>query len=141
MAVLSITLNDHFYKRSFKAGIYANEEKIGEVEQGATQEFEISPETKVIQAKKGFLASPKIEMNRDENSSCLFKVYRHPAVRLIRVTLVVSVLFFLAFMLFFNHELKFYLALLFLVPIVILFVLGVVFCKTNYFVIKEVEKI
>ncbi|MFA9388429.1 MAG: hypothetical protein ACERKD_01390 [Prolixibacteraceae bacterium] len=141
MAVLSITLKENWFKRSFKAKIYSNDQQIGEVVQGATEEFKIDDSIQVIQARKGIFASPKIEVNHSKDGICLFKVFTHPAIRLIRISLIISTLFLLAFLLFFEHELKLYIGILFFVPVLVLFTSGLIFCKKNYFVVKEVNRI
>lgn len=137
MARLIISRKEQLLNRLFPAYVYSDQGKLGQLKAGETEEFFVDEKTQVIHVRNILQGSQKIIVNAKADDTCVFNVYTHPATRLIRVSLFTSVLFFSVFLLFFIHLSSWVIAALFLVPIIILIVVGLIFCSSNYFVIKE----
>lgn len=139
MASLIISREKQFLNWVLLAHIYSDQGKLGQLKAGTTEEFIVDEGTQVIHVKNGLLSKQKVSLNATADGTCMFKIYTHPAVGLIRIALLCSVLFFVAFLLFYSSSSSWVISAMFLVPIVLLAVVGFVFCRANYFVIKEHE--
>ena len=140
MASLIISRNDQLLDRIFPVHIYSDNGKLGKVQAGKTEEFELEKNIGAIHAKNCFVKSPKVNINKSENDSCTFNVYTHPAIGLIRISLLVSLLFFAALLVLYATTINWLMLLMFGFPIVLLLIAGIVFCRSHYFVIKEVNQ-
>ena len=137
MARLVISRKEQQLIRLFPAYVYSDQGKLGQLKAGDTEEFFVDEKTQVIHVRNILQGSQKIMVNAKADETCIFNVYTHPATRLIRLSLFTSILFFSVFLLFFIHLFSWVITTLFLVPIIILIVVGLIFCSSNYFVIQE----
>ena len=106
MASLIISRNNRFLDRVFPVHIYSDDARIGQLKAGKTEEFELDESVDVIQAKNGLLSSQKVQLNKSGNDACVFNVYTHPAIGLIRISFLITVLFVAAFLWLYGQTLS-----------------------------------
>lgn len=140
MASLIISRNDQLLNSILPVHIYADDGQLGRIKAGSTEEYRLDDNIEAIQVKNGLLSSRKVPLNKTGDESCLFSVYTHPAIGLIRLSFIVTVLFFIAFLILYGQALNWTILLMIGFPVLILLVTGIVFCRSNYFVIKEVKQ-
>lgn len=139
MASLIISRNDRLLNKLFPLHIYTDKGKVGKVSAGETEEFLLDEDVSSIQAKKGLAKSPEIPLNTTSEDKCIFYISTHPAIGLIRSSLIISTVFFIALLIVTNGQINWMSVALFGFPMIVLFVAGAIFCRSHYFVIKEVD--
>ena len=140
MASLIISRNDQLLNRIFPVHIYSDKGKLGQLRAGKTEEFELNENIDAIQAKNGLLSSPKVLVNKSGDDSSTFTVMTHPAIGLIQTSFFVSILFLAALLILYAESISWLMLLMFGFPILLLLATGIVFCRSHYFVIKEITQ-
>ena len=140
MASLIISRNDQLLNRILPVHIYSDSGWLGQLKAGKTEKFELDESIDAIHAKNGLGSSQKVLVSNSGDDSCVFTVKTHPAIGLIRTSFLGSILFLVALWVMYAESVSWLMLLMFGFPILLLLVVGVVFCRSHYFVIKEVSQ-
>lgn len=137
MATLTIVRKPQRIYQKKPVSIYLNQQKIGVIQNGSPVTFQIDegnhllmPGTSLFRGQAALLDTSKVTDPKLELSV-------HPAVQLLNITMAVSMFFIAMVFILFADRLKAIFIGLLLIPLALLLVLGMIFLRKYFFVLRN----